>query len=400
MSRLCIRCLLEILCVALFAARASAQISDGVVKIGILNDMSGPYADAAGKGSVVAAQMAVSDFGNTVRGAPIELVSADHQNKPDIATAIARRWFDREKVDAIVDLPVTSIALAVQQIGLEKKRTIMITSGATSDITSKFCNPTSSHWIDDTQTLTAGTSRAVLEQGGKTWYFLTVDHAFGNALQRQVTDALSKRGGKVVGASRFPIGTSDFASYLVQAQSSNADVIALAAVGDEFSTAVKQANEFGLMDGKRIIAGFLVFITDVHALGLSVAQHLTFSSAFYWDQSAGTREFSLRFFAITGKMPTKIQALTYTAVKHYLRAIDATDSDESLVANRAMRAMPVEFFGKSVTLRADGRLIYDPVLYRVKTPAESKRPWDYFEPIREIPASEAFLPMNEACATP
>jgi len=400
MTRYHTRYLLGTLFATLFAVNASAEISDNVVRIGVLNDMAGPYADADGKGSAIAAEMAIKDFSGIVKGKRIELISADHQNKPDIAAAIARRWFDTEKVDAIVDLPVTSIALAVQQIGLEKKRTVMITAAATSDITSKFCNPTSSHWIDDTRTLTAGTARAVFERGGKTWYFLAVDHAFGAALQRQVADSVTALGGKVLGASRFPIGTSDFASYLLQAQSSNADVVAIAAVGDDLSTALKQANEFGLMSGKQIIASFIVFITDVHALGLSVAQNLTFPSAFYWDQSDGTREFSRRFNSVTGKMPTKNQALTYIAVRHYLRAIEATGSDDTFIANKAMRTIPVDFFGRQAILRADGRFMYDPVLYQVKKPAESKGPWDYFKAVREIPASEAFLPMNEACTAP
>lgn len=381
------------------AVGCSAGVSDDVVKIGVLNDMSGPYADADGRGSVTAAEMAIQDFGGRIDGKVIQLLSADHQNKPDVATAIARRWFDNEKVDAIVDLPVTSTALAVQQLAIEKGKTVMITAAATSDITSKYCNLVSSHWIDDTQTLTAGTARAVFERGGKSWYFLTVDHAFGTALQRQVTEKVEALGGKVIGASRFPINTSDFASYLMQAQSSGADVVALAAVGDDLSTAVKQASEFGLLDGKQIVAGLLVFITDVNALGLNTAQNLIFPSAFYWDENDEAREFGRRFFNVMKKMPTKNQALTYAAVKHYLRAIEATGSDDALVVNKAMRSMPVNLFGKHAELRSDGRLIYDPVLYQVKKPSESKGPWDYYKPVRTIPASEAFLPINPKCVS-
>ena len=386
-------------CLALFASGAQAQISDDVVRVGVLTDLSGPYADSGGKGSVVAAEMAAKDFGGTVKGKPIEIVAADHQNKPDIASTIARRWFDTERVDAVVDLPVTAIALAAQQVAKEKNRTVMITAAATADFTAKLCNPTSSHWTDDTHALTAGTARAVFQRGGKSWYFVTVDHAFGNALQKAASDVVTSLGGQVVGASRFPIGNADFSSFMLQAQSSGADVVALAAVGDDFTRAVKNANEFGLMTGKQIVAGFLVYITDIHALGLKVAENLTFSEAFYWDENAETRAFAKRFFDQVGIMPTKNHALVYTSVLHYLKGIDKAGTDEAVAANRAMRAMPVAFFGKDATLRADGRLLYDPVLYRVKTPAESKAPWDYYEKVRAIPASEAFLPMNPACAT-
>ena len=377
---------------------AAAQISDDIVRLGILTDLSGPYADSGGKGSVAAAKMAVKDFGGTVRGKKVEVISADHQNKPDVASTIARRWFDTERVDAILDLPVTAIALAAQQVAKEKNRTMMITAAATSDFTSKLCNPVSSHWTDDTQALTAGTARAVFEQGGKSWYFITVDHAFGQALQRQASEVVTALGGRVVGSSRFPINNADFSSFLLQAQTSGADVVAFAAVGDDFSKAIKQANEFGLMAGKQTMAGFLVYITDINALGLPVAQNLTFSEAFYWDSSDATRAFAKRFFDAVGIMPTKNHALIYSAVGHYLKAVDKAGTDEAVAANKAMRSLPVAFFGRDATLRADGRLLYDPVLYRVKTPAESKAPWDYYQAIRPIPAAEAFLPMNPACA--
>ena len=381
------------------AACAAGLFSDDVVRIGVLTDLSGPYADSGGKGSVVAAEMAIRDFGGTVRGKKVEVISADHQNKPDVASTIARRWFDTERVDAVVDLPVTAIALAAQQVAKEKNRTVMITAAATSDFTAKLCNPVSSHWTDDTNALTAGTAKAIIEAGGKSWYFLTVDHAFGQALQKAASDVVTAGGGKVLGASRFPINNADFSSFLLSAQSSGADVVALAAVGDDFSRAVKQANEFGLMGGKQTVAGFLVYITDINALGLAVAQNLTFSEAFYWDQNASTRAFAKRFFDQVGIMPTKNHALIYTAVLHYLKGIDKAGTDEAVAANAAMRSLPVAFFGQEATLRADGRLLYDPVLYRVKTPAQSKTPWDYYEAIRTIPAAEAFLPMNPACTT-
>ena len=386
------------LAITLMSGTAFAQYSDDVVRLGILTDLSGPYADSGGKGSVAAAEMAVKDFGGTVKGKKVEVISADHQNKPDVASTIARKWFDVDKVDAVLDLPVTAIALAAQQVAKEKNRTVMITAAATSDFTSKLCNPVSSHWTDDTQALTAGTARAVFERGGKSWYFITVDHAFGQALQRDAAAVVEKLGGKVVGASRFPIGNADFSSFLLSAQSSGADVVAFAAVGDDFSRAIKQANEFGLMAGKQTMTGFLVYITDINALGLPVAQNLNFSEAFYWDQNEATRAFAKRFFDQIGIMPTKNHALIYTATTHFLKAADKAGTDEAVAVNKAMRTTPVSFFGRDATLRADGRLLYDPVLYRVKTPAQSKAPWDYYEAVRTIPAAEAFLPMNPACA--
>lgn len=379
------------------AGPAAAQVSDDVVRIGVLTDLSGPYADSGGKGSVAAATMAVRDAGGRVLGKPVEVISADHQNKPDVASALARRWYDVDRVDAIVDLPVTAIALAVQAVAREKNRTVMITSAATQDLTAKSCSPVSSHWTDDTHALTAGTARAVYERGGRSWYFITVDHAFGAALQKQATEVIQGLGGKVVGTSRHPIATADYSSFVLQAQASGADVVALASVGDDFIKAVKQANEFGLMTGRQTIAGFLVYVTDIHGLGLPVAQNLTFSSVFYWDQSDETRAFAKRFVEAVGHMPTKIHALIYTATRHYLKAIEAAGTDEALAVNKAMRAAPVALFGQSATLRADGRLLYDTTLWRVKTPAESKGPWDYYAPVRTIPAAEAFLPMNPAC---
>ena len=385
-------------CLAGFAPLpAGAQVSDDTVRIGVLTDLSGPYADSGGKGSVVAAEMAARDAGGTVRGKKVEIVSADHQNKPDVASTIARRWFDTERVDAVVDLPVTAIALAVQQVAKEKGRTVMITAAATSDFTSKLCSPVSSHWTDDTHALTAGTARAVFERGGKSWYFVTVDHAFGAALQKEASDRIVSLGGTVVGASKFPLNNADYSSFLLSAQTSGADVVGFAAVGDDFSKAIKQANEFGLMAGKQTMTGFLVYITDIHALGLPVAQNLTFSEAFYWDQNEATRAFATRFFDAVGIMPTKNHALVYTSVLHYLKAAEAAGTDEAVAVNKAMRAAPVAFFGRDAQLRVDGRLLYDPVLYRVKTPAQSKAPWDYYEAIRTIPASEAFLPLNPAC---
>jgi branched-chain amino acid transport system substrate-binding protein len=373
-------------------------ISGGVVRVGVLTDLSGPYADSGGKGSVAAAQMAAKDIGGSVLGKPVEIVSADHQNKPDVAAGIARRWFDVDGVDAVVDLPVTAVAFAVQNVAKEKSRTVMITAAATSDFTAKTCSPVSTHWADDTHALTAGTARAVLERGGKSWYFITVDHAFGNALQTEASKIVEAAGGKVLGASRHPIGTADYSSFLLQAQAADPDVVALASVGDDFTKAVKQAHEFGLGTGKPVLTGFLTYITDINALGLDVAQNLTFSESFYWDQNDQARAFAKRFKDQVGIMPTKNHAAIYTAVRHYLEAVAKAGTDEAVAANRAMRAAPVDFFGRPAEVRADGRVTYDLTLYRVKTPAQSKGPWDYYEAVRTVPKAEAFLPMNPACA--
>ena len=392
-----------LLCAALTAtlllapAPSHAQISDGVVRIGVLTDISGPYADGGGKGSVIAAEMAAKDMGGTVKGKPVEIIKADHQNKADIAAEIARRWYDLEKVDAIVDLPITAIALAVQGIAKEKTKTVMITAAATSDLTAKTCTPTSTHWADDTQALTAGTAKAIVEQGGKSWYFITVDHAFGQALQRDATKVIEANGGKVLGASRHPIGASDFSSLLVQAQASGADVIGLASVGGDLINVIKQANEFRVNTGKQTLAGFLVYITDIHSLGLPVVKNFTFSAGFNWDQSDASRAFAKRFYEAAKMMPTKNHAAVYSAVRHYLTAINSAGTDEPIAVAKAMRAAPLDHFGRPASVREDGRVLYDLTLYKVKTPEESKAPWDYYKVLRQIPKAEAFLPMNDAC---
>lgn len=380
-------------------ARAQdSGISGNVVRIGVLTDESGPYADSAGPGSILAARMAAEDRGGTVRGARIEIVHGDTQNKPDVAAAIARRWFDSEGVDAIVDLPVTPIALAVQQIAREKNRTVMITAAAISEFTSKFCSPVSTHWADDTHALTAATA-GVVAQGGSSWFFITVDMTFGHALQESATAVIRQAGGKVVGSAQFPIGASDFSSLLLQAQSSGAKVIGLAAVGSDLVNLLKQASEFGIRSsGAQSLAGFLIYIDDVHALGLAAAQGFAFPSSFYWDQNDSARAFGRRFFEQRKLMPSRNQAAIHTAVTHYLKAIDRAGTDEAVAVGRAMRQMPVDYFGHPASVRSDGRVLYDVTLYRVKTPAESRHPWDYYQPLRTIPAAQAFLPVNaQAC---
>lgn len=379
------------------AAAAPGQAAVDFVKIGVLTDMSGPHADTGGKGSVIAAQMAADDFGGTVRGKRIEIIAADHQNKPDVAATVAQRWFDLDRVDAIVDLPVTAIALAVQAVAREKQKTTLVTAAAGSDLTAKTCTLISTHWADDTHALSAGTARAIVDRGGQKWFFLTVDHAFGQALQRDATRVIEADGGKVVGSSKFPIGNPDFSGLLVQARSSGADVIGLASADGDLINIMKQARDSGLPTEKQILGGFLVYITDVHSLGLQVAQNLTFASGFYWDQGDASRRFAQRFLDAVGTMPTKNHAATYIAVRHYLTAIDHAGTDDAIVVNQAMRRLPVDYFGRPATVRADGRVLYDLTLYRVKTPAESHYPWDYYAPLRAVPKEDAFLPMNAAC---
>jgi len=388
------------LCLAVLTTSAAhAQISDNAVRIGVLTDESGPYADSAGAGSVLAARMAAEDFGGTVRGKPIEIVHADTLNKPDVASATARRWFDADGVDAIIDLPVTPIALAVQEIAKQKNRTVMITAAAASEFTSKLCSPVSTHWADDTHALTAGGARALLAAGGDTWFFITVDQAFGLALERNATAIVKDGGGRVLGTVRHPIGNADYSSLLLQAQASGAKVIGLASVGGDLVNLLKQANEFGMGNGgKQTLAGFLTYIQDIHSLGLPAAQGYTFTEGYYWDQSDAARAFARRFFAARKTMPSKDHAAIYAAVTHYLQAVDAAGTDEAVAVNRAMRERPLDYFGKPATVRSDGRVLYDVTLWRVKAPAESKQPWDYYAPVRTIPAAEAFLPLNkEAC---
>ena len=381
----------------LMAGAAVAQ--EPRLRIGVLTDETGPYADSAGAGSVLAAQMAAQDFGGSVHGRPIEIVHADTLNKPDVAAAQARKWFDADDVSSIVDLPVTPVALAVQEIAKQKDRTVMITASAASEFTTKFCSPVSTHWADDTHALTTGTVRALMAGGNDTWFFITVDQAFGLALERDATAVVLAQGGRVLGTTRHPIGATDYASLLVQAQASGAKVVALASVGGDLVNLLKQANEFGLRDGgKQIVAGFLTYVQDIHALGLAATQGYTFTEGFYWNQNDEARAFAKRFFAARGAMPSKNHAEIYTAVTHYLRAVEAVGTDEAVAVNRAMRERPLDYFGHPATVRSDGRVLFDVTLWQVKTPAESKEPWDYYTFVRTIPATEAFLPINrEAC---
>jgi branched-chain amino acid transport system substrate-binding protein len=381
------------------ASAAQAQFSDGVIKIGVLNDQSGTYADLAGPGSVWAARKAVEDFCKTTKcHDKIEIVFADHQNKPDIGANMARQWYDVDKVDVIVDVPTSSVVLPVHGITKDKNKVLLVSAGATSDITGKACTPNTIHWTYDTWALANGTGQAVVKTGGDTWYFLTADYAFGHALERDTEAVVVKNGGKVLGKVRHPFPTQDFSSFLLQAQSSKAKIIGLANAGADTTNAIKQAAEFGIVQSGQNLAGLLVFITDVHALGLKTAQGLIFTEAWYWDANDTNRAFAKEFGAANkGNMPTMVQAGVYSSVIHYLKAVHEmkTDADGAAVVAK-MKSMPTEdkLMGKG-TIRTDGRKIHDMYLFEVKKPAESKGPWDYYKTRATIPAAEAFRPVDQ-----
>lgn len=383
---------------SVLANSAVAQMTDGVVKIGVLNDQSGLYADLSGQGSVLAAKLAVEDFGGKVDGTPIEVIFADHQNKPDVGSNIARQWFDVDKVDVIVDVPTSSVALAINEVTKGKNKVFLVSGAAASDLTGKACSPNTIHWTYDTWSLANGTGKAVVKSGGDTWFFLTADYAFGHALERDVTAVVKANGGKVLGSVRHPLNASDFSSFLLQAQASKAKVIGLANAGGDTINSIKAAAEFGIVKGGQKLAGLLVFINDIHALGLKVSQGLQLTSAFYWDRDDKTRAWSKRFSdRMNGRQPSMVQGGVYSAVLHYLKAVQSLKSDadgKAVVAK--MKQMPTDdpIFGKG-SVRIDGRKIHPMYLYEVKSPAESKKPWDYYKLVREIPAGEAFRPLSE-----
>jgi branched-chain amino acid transport system substrate-binding protein len=382
---------------ALIASQASAQVSDDVVKLGVLNDQSGAYADLAGPGSVEAAKMAVEDFGGKVLGKPVQVIFADHQNKPDVGSNIVNQWIDVDKVDAVIDVPTSSVALAVQEITKNKNRVHINSTAASSDLTGKSCSPTAVHYTYDTYALASGTGKATVKDGGDSWYFITADYAFGHALEKDTAAAVVAGGGKVVGQVRAPFPTSDFSSFLLQAQASKAKVIGLANAGADTINSIKQAGEFGITQSGQRLAGLLVFISDVHSLGLKAAQGLVVTTGFYWDQNDETRAWSKRFAERNkGRMPTMVQAGVYSGVMHYLKAIDAAKTDEAKAVVAKMKEMPVnDFFAKNGKIRADGRHVHDMLLVQVKKPEESKGPWDYYKILRVIPGDEAFRPMAD-----
>ena len=381
---------------ALAAGAALAQTS---VKLGVLNDRSGVYSDITGEGSVIAARMAAEDFKAADKGIKVEIVSADHQNKPDVGAGIARQWYDQDGVDVILDVPTSSVALAVNQITREKNKVFINSGGGTADLTGAQCTPNTVHWTYDTVMLANGTGGAMVKQGGNTWFFLTADYAFGQALERDTSAVVVKNGGKVVGSVRTPFPGSDYSSFLLQAQASKAKVIGLANAGGDTINAIKQAAEFGITQGGQSLAGLLIFIADIKALGLPVAQGLVLTETFYWDKDDGTRAFSKRFAERNGgKMPTMVHAGVYAGALHYLKAVEAlkNEAKNGATAIAKMKAMPTDdpLFGRG-TIRADGRKIHDAYLYEVKKPAESKGPWDLYKLLATIPGDQAFRPLAE-----
>jgi len=377
---------------------ASAQISDDVIKIGVIVDLGGVYSANGGMGAVRAVELAVKDKGGKINGKPVQILVADYQNKVDIAASKVRQWIDQDKVDLIIESTDSAASLAMQKIALEKKKPIIFAGSATTALTNKECSPYGVHWVYDTYALATGTGRAVMQEGGNTWYFVTADYAFGHSLERDTTEIVKQMGGKVVGTARHPLNTSDYASFLLQAQSSGAKVVGLANAGKDTQNAVRQAAEFGISK-KQTLATLLVFDTDIKGLGLQAAQGLVFTTGFYWDMNAETREFSKRFYDVHKGMPTMIHAGAYSAINHYLNAVKVKNTDSSEAVLAQMRATPVnDFFAKNGTIRADGRMVHDMYLAEVKKPSESRGEWDMVTIKRTIPGEEAFMPLaNSTC---
>lgn len=390
------------LCIAalgalMLATPAAAQSTTAPLRIGVLNDQSGIYADLSGQGSVIAARMAVEDFGGKVLDRPVEIIFADHQNKPDVGSALASRWYDAENVAAIVDVPVSSVALAVQEVARERKKIVMFSAAGSSDLTGKACSPMGTQWSFDSIALAKGTASAVTKSGGNTWFFLTANYAFGTAMEADARRFIAEAGGQVLGSVRHPQGTTDFSSFLLQAQSSKAKVIGLANAGNDTINALKGASEFGIVAGGQKLAAMLTFLSDVHSLGLKTAQGLQLTESFYWDLNDSTRAWSKRFGErMNGRMPTMVHAGVYSAVTHYLKAIKAAGTDNSEKVAEQMRLLKVsDAILPEATVRQDGRVLRPFYLFEVKKPEESKGPYDYYKLVREIPANEAVRPLNE-----
>jgi branched-chain amino acid transport system substrate-binding protein len=382
----------------LSASAAPAQLSDNVIKIGVLTDMTGPASTPTGQGSVTAAQMAVDDFGGTVLGKPITVIIGDHQDKPDIGAGIARRWYDTEQVDLIVDVPVSAVGLAVQNVANERKRLFITQSTGAADFHGKFCSPYAMQWVFDTRALAVGTAQEVVKRGGDSWFFITDDYAFGHQLERDASAVILKNGGKILGSVRPPFATPDLSSFILQAQASKAKIIGVAGGPPNNMNEIKTAGEFGVLKGGQQMAGLLALITDIHALGLPAAQGLLLTTSFYWDMDDKTREWSKRYFAKMNRMPTMWQAGVYSAVMHYLTAIKEAGTDEPLKVAARMREKPVEdFFARNGRLRDDHLMVHDLMLVQVKSPEESKYPWDYYKILTTISGEDAFGPPDPAC---
>jgi branched-chain amino acid transport system substrate-binding protein len=380
---------------ASFALGGAAFAQEGPVKIGVMSDMSGLYADLSGPGSVEAARMAIEDFGGELFGHPIEIVQADHQNRGDLASTIAREWYDEDGVDAVFDVPNSSAALAVQELARERGKFFFISGAATSRLTGDSCSPTGVHWMYDTYALANGTGRALVAEGADTWFFLTADYAFGHSLEQDTAAVVEAAGGEVRGTVRHPLDTQDFSSYLLQAQASGAEIIGLANAGTDTTNSIRQAAEFGIVQAGQRLAGLLLFITDVHALGLDAAQNLVLTTGFYWDRDDQTRAFAQRFEERMGMKPTMIHAGVYSSAMHFFNALEATGSKDPDAVMDQVRGTPVDLFGEEAHVREDGRMVHEMYLVRVKTPEESEGDWDYYEILRTIPGDEAFRPMEE-----
>jgi branched-chain amino acid transport system substrate-binding protein len=375
---------------------ASAQISDDVVRIGVLNDQSNVYADLGGPGSVIAARMAIEDVGGKVLGKPVDILAADHQSKADVGASIARQWFDADKVDMVIGFDNSSVALAVEQVAFQKNRIAIAGAIGTTAFTGKSCTPNEAAWVYDAYALTNTLARSVVARGQDTWFFITVDYSLGHSLEADATSAVVASGGKVLGSARHPLNTADFSAYLLQAQASGAKVVAMANAGGDMSNATKQANEFGLTHAGQTVVSLLTFITDVNSVGLKAAQGLTFVTAFYWDRDDESRAWSKRFFELHKRMPTMAQAAVYSAIRHYLTAIEAAGTDEAKAVMAKMREIPVnDFYAKNGRVREDGRMVHDMYFVQVKTPAESTGPWDYYKILSTIPGDQAFRPLDE-----
>jgi branched-chain amino acid transport system substrate-binding protein len=383
--------------VGAFPAMAQEKVSDGVVKIGMLEDMSSIYADITGIGAVTAAKMAVEDFGGKVLGKPIEVISADHQNKADLASATAREWFDTQHVDALMDVAASATALAVIEIAKNKNRIVVLNGPGATRITNEACTPISVHYTYDNYALSHGTGAATVQAGYDSWFFITADYAFGHDLEQMLATVVRAGGGQVLGSVRLPINTLDFSSALLKAQASKARVIGLANAGADTTNAIKQAAQFGIVRGGQKLAGLLVFINDINALGLEIAEGMLLTTAFYWDRDEQSRAWARRYFQHMNRMPNMTQAGIYSATMHYLKAVAAAGTDESTAVMERMRSTPIDdFFVKNGKIREDGRMVHDMYLYEVKKPGESNGAWDYYKLVSTIPAEQAFQPLSES----
>lgn len=377
-------------------AQTAGRLSNDVLRVGVLTDMSGIYADLSGKGAVEAVKMAVEDFGGKMFGKTIDVVFADHQNKADVGAAKAREWFDVGGVDMINDLANSGVALAVAGVAKEKKRHVIVNGASNVGITNAQCSPYAVHYAYDAYSLAHGTGRSIAEGGGDTWFFLTVDFAFGIGLEQQVSDVVRAAKGRVVGAARHPLGTTDFSSYMLQAQASKAKIIGLASTGNDTINAIKAAHEFGITKNQKL-AALLLWISDVHALGLPIAQGLQLTDAWYWDMTPESRAFGQRFMQRTGQMPNMAHAGDYSSTMHYLKSVQAAGSDDPDAVSAKMRELPIsDMFTKNGKIRADGRMVHDMYMWEVKSPAESRYAWDYLKPVKTIPAAQAFMPLEQS----